>query len=120
MSDANEFAQDWVDAWNSHDLTRILEHYEDDVVLTSPRAKEIIGAKDGTVRGKPALADYFRAGLTKMPDLTFSLVRAYASVTSVVVEYRTKDGRHGAEFMDFSAGGRVSRVIAHYATPSTA
>ena len=116
MTDANEFARDWVEAWNSHDLARILAHYAEDVVLTSPRAKEIIGSPDGNVRGKAALSDYFHAGLTRMPDLTFTLVRAYAGVGSVVVEYRTKDGRHGAEFMDFSASGHVSRVMAHYAT----
>ena len=116
MAHPDEFARDWVEAWNSHDLQRILDHYEEDVILTSPRAKEIIGAPDGTVRGKAALSDYFRAGLTKMPDLTFALERAYAGVSSVVVEYRTKDGRHGAEFMDFGASGRINRVIAHYAT----
>jgi hypothetical protein len=116
MSVPQEFAQDWVEAWNSHDLARILAHYDDDVILTSPRAKEIIGTSDGMVHGKAALSDYFRAGLTKMPDLTFNLVRAYNGVGSVVVEYRNKDGRHAAEFMDFGTSGRVSRVIAHYAT----
>jgi ketosteroid isomerase-like protein len=116
MSDPNEFVRDWVEAWNSHDLARILEHYEDDVVLISPRAKEIIGSPDGTVRSKAALSDYFRAALKRMPDLTFALVRAYVGVSSVVVEYRTRDGRHGAEFMDFGTSGRVSRVVAHYTT----
>jgi len=116
MSDPQQFAKDWVEAWNSHDLARILAHYDDDVILTSPRVKEIIGVPGGVVRGKAALSDYFHAALTRMPDLTFTLVRAYAGVGSVVVEYRTKDGRHGAEFMDFSTSGRVSRVVAHYAT----
>jgi ketosteroid isomerase-like protein len=116
MPDPNEFARDWVEAWNSHDLARILEHYEDDVVLTSPRAKAIIGVEDGIVCGKAALSEYFRAALKKMPDLTFTLVRAYAGVGSVVVEYLTKDARHGAEFMDFGTSGRVSRVVAHYTT----
>jgi ketosteroid isomerase-like protein len=114
--DACAFARDWIDAWNSHDLTRVLAHYEDDVILTSPRAKIIVGAHDGTVRGKPALRDYFATALRKMPDLTFTLDRAYSGVNSIVVEYHTKDGRHGAEFMDFGTGGHVACVIAHYAS----
>ena len=116
MTDANEFGREWIEAFNSHDLARILSHYEDDVVLTSPRAKEIIGSPDGNVRGKAALSDYLRAALTRMPDLTFTLVRSYSGVGSVVVEYTTKDGRRAAEFMDLNASGRVSRVIAHYTT----
>ena len=48
---AREFAQDWVDAWNSHDLERILNHYEDEVLLTSPVAAKLLNG-DGTVRGK--------------------------------------------------------------------
>ena len=27
---AERFAKEWVAAWNSHDLERVLEHYEDD------------------------------------------------------------------------------------------
>ncbi|HEX3485541.1 MAG TPA: nuclear transport factor 2 family protein [Micropepsaceae bacterium] len=115
MIDSRDFARDWVEAWNSHDLTRILAHYDDDVVLVSPRAKSIIGAADGAVRGKAALRDYFATALKRMPDLTFSLDRVYSGVKSVVVEYHTKDGRHGAEFMDFGTSGHVTRVVAHYA-----
>ena len=51
---ACEFAQDWVDAWNSHDLERILAHYDDQVLLVSPIALKLLGG-DGTVRGKAAL-----------------------------------------------------------------
>jgi ketosteroid isomerase-like protein len=35
---ARKFAQDWVDAWSSHDMERILDHYDDDVLLISPVA----------------------------------------------------------------------------------
>ena len=27
---ANEFAAEWIEAWNAHDLDRILSHYTDD------------------------------------------------------------------------------------------
>ena len=35
-SEATRFAQEWVAAWNSRDLERILSHYADDVEVTSP------------------------------------------------------------------------------------
>jgi hypothetical protein len=37
-------------------------------------------------------------------------------VNSVVIEFHTSDGRHGAELMDFAKNGSVARVIAHYAS----
>ncbi len=115
MIDANNFAHDWVEAWNSHDLGRILAHYDDDVTVISPRAKIVLGVDDGTVRGKPALGDYIGAALKKIPDLRFTLTRVFSGVNSAVIEFTTSDGRHGAEFMDFGPEGHVTRVVAHYA-----
>ena len=33
---AEQFAQEWIDSWNSHDLSRILSHYADDFEMSSP------------------------------------------------------------------------------------
>jgi hypothetical protein len=110
-----EFADDWVAAWNSHDLERILAHYDDDMVLSSPRVKTILGQEDSIVRGKAALRDYFKQGLAKLPGLKFTLERVFSGVHSLVIEYRTDDGRHGAEFMAFGPNGLVRQVSATYA-----
>src|ERR1700689_5345653 len=72
---AREFAQDWVDAWNSHDLERILTPSDDEVLLVSPVALKLLSG-DGTVRGKAALRDYFLRGLESFPDLRFDLIDA--------------------------------------------
>ena len=55
------FAEEWIAAWNSHDLERILTHYEDDVELRSPVASKLLGG-DGRVRGKAGAAGVLRAG----------------------------------------------------------
>ena len=97
-------------------MARILSHYEDEVILISPRARLVLGVEDGAVRGKAALRDYMRAALEKVPDLKFTLKRVFSGVNSIVIEFHTSDGRHGAEFMDFGKHGRVARVVAHYAS----
>lgn len=33
---ANEFAAEWIEAWNAHDIDRILSHYTDDFEMNSP------------------------------------------------------------------------------------
>ncbi len=32
----NNFAQEWLNAWNSHDLEAIMAHYAEDVIFYSP------------------------------------------------------------------------------------
>ena len=36
VPDALAFAREWVDAWNSRDLDRIMAHYTEDFEMTSP------------------------------------------------------------------------------------
>jgi len=33
---ADHFAAEWIAAWNSHDLERILSHYTDNFEMSSP------------------------------------------------------------------------------------
>jgi ketosteroid isomerase-like protein len=114
-SNHREFAADWVAAWNSRDLERILSHYDEEMVLTSPRVRIVLGREDGTLRGKAALRDYFKQAMVKLPDLKFTLDRVFTGVNSVVLEFHTTDGRHGAEFMAFGPDGLVRQVSASYA-----
>ena len=114
-TDHRDFAKEWVEAWNSHELERVLSHYDDAVTLISPRARLVLGVEDGAVRGKAAFRDYIKRALERVPDLTFTLDRMFSGVNSVVIEFHTSDGRHGAELMEFK-NGRVARVIAHYAS----
>ena len=111
---ARKLAREWIDAWNAHDLEHILEHYEDDVTLTSPVAAERLGDPSGTVRGKAALRAYFALGLEVFPDLHFELVDVMWGVSSVVLYYVNQRGTMTGEVMEIAASGRVSRVLANY------
>jgi hypothetical protein len=111
---AREFAQDWVDAWNSHDLERILTHYDDEVLLVSPVALKLLGG-DGTVRGKAALRGYFFRGLEAFPNLRFELIDALWGVETIVVYYiNNVRGSKTAEVMLLNAGGKIRQVWANY------
>jgi ketosteroid isomerase-like protein len=48
--DAVAFADDWVNAWNSHDLEKILSHFAGNVVFTSPVAAQFLDDSDGVIR----------------------------------------------------------------------
>jgi ketosteroid isomerase-like protein len=107
-------AEEWVAAWNSHDLDAIMAHYEEEVVLVSPVAAQLLGREDGRVVGKADLRDYFRRGLEAYPELQFHLEDVLWGLSSVVLYYTNQKGTHSAEFMEISVKGRVMRVVANY------
>ncbi|MEP6491823.1 MAG: nuclear transport factor 2 family protein [bacterium] len=116
--EATKIANEWIDAWNSHDLDRILSHYSDDVELTSPLVSRVLGDGQGTVTGKPALRAYFLRALETFPDLRFDFWGAYPGHESLVVHYESVRKLRAAELMKIDGSGRVSEVIAHYASPT--
>lgn len=113
-TEAQEFARNWISAWNSHDLEAILSHYSSEVVLTSPVAVRLLNDASGTVRGKENLRKYFRRGLEAFPDLSFELLEVLCGLSSVVLYYKNQTGTRTGEFMEFADDGKVVRVVANY------
>ncbi len=114
MDSAQAFARDWIDAWNAHDLDRILAHYDDAVQLTSPVARRFLNGGT-TIHGKAALREYFRQGLEAYPNLRFDFLEVLWGIETVVVRYiNNVSGGPSAEVMLFNAAGKVTRVWANY------
>ena len=111
---ARELADHWVEAWNSHDLDRIMSHYEDDVVLVSPVAAKMLGDPSGKVAGKTALKSYFKRALEVYPNLSFQLVDVMWGLESVVLYYTNQKGSKTGEYMEIGPTGKVARVVANY------
>jgi len=107
-------ANQWVAAWNAHDLDLIMMHYDDAVELTSPVAAQLLSTSDGKVIGKANLRAYFQRGLSAYPELRFGLEDVLWGVNSVVLYYANHKGTRTAEFMELSASGKVVRVVANY------
>jgi len=112
--EAWKLANHWVAAWNGHDLDAIMTHYEDAIELTSPVAARLLGKPDGKVDGKTNLRAYFQRGLEAYPELHFRLEDVLWGINSVVLYYTNQKGTRTAEFMELSANGKVTRVVANY------
>ena len=111
---AQAFADEWVAAWNSHDLDRILSHYAEDFVMSSPYIAAIAGEASGTLRGKAQVRAYWAAALARMPELRFELHQVLLGIDSVTLYYRGVRGM-AAELCFFDGDGLVCRAAAHYA-----
>lgn len=106
----DDFARDWEDGWNSHDLTRILAHYTDDIAFRSRKAIPITGS--GTIAGKPALRAYWAAALDKQPDLQFKVQTVFHGHDMLVLTYTNHKGVLAAETLYFNEDGRVYQAAA--------
>ena len=114
---AQAVAQEWIEAFNAHDLERILSHYADSVELKSLLVTKLRGDPAGTVRGKPALRSYFAKGLAAMPDLKFELLDVFAGGSSVAVYLRSSVRGLQLEVMELDTDGRIARVLVHHRDP---
>lgn len=113
-AEAVAFAEEWVAAWNAHDLDRILAHYSDDFEMASPFIASLAGEPTGTLRGKDAVGAYWREALDHFPDLRFELTGVYAGVNSVAIHYEGVRGIRACEVLILGEDGLVTKAVAHY------
>ncbi len=111
---AERFATDWINAWNSHDIERVLKHYDDDFEMSSPYISQIANEPSGTLRGKVAIGDYWSKALEGIPDLHFELISTLVGVNSITLYYKGAQERFAAEVFHFSPNQKVIKAFAHY------
>ncbi len=111
---ADEFAKNWIEAWNGHQIEAILSHYAQDVEFTSPFVVRLLNEPSGTLHGLVALRSYFLKGLETYPDLRFELIEILEGVNSVTLYYHSVKNLMAAEVMVLNEKGKISRVLAHY------
>jgi len=108
-----KFAKEWVEAWNSHDLNKILSHYESDFEMSSPVIKDIAKESSGKLKGIDAVKSYWSKALKMNPKLHFEIKNIFIGTNSIVLEY---EGHRGlsAETFTFNKNGKVIAASAHY------
>jgi hypothetical protein len=124
VSEADGYVTEWMEAWNSHDLERILGHYADDVEYSSPFIAQMAepggpGA-DGRLVGKGDVRAYFAAALERYPELHFDPPVAVAVGSgSVSFVYTSIKNLTAVETLVFAPGTRtVARAHCHYRAPA--
>ena len=112
---ARVFAEEWINAWNSHNLDRILSHYTDDFVMESPLALNRLPKTGGVVKGKEAVRVYWKMGLELIPNLHFELHEVLVGVNSITMYYTNlATGKNTAEVLLLNEEGKAYHAFAHY------
>lgn len=111
---AQEFAQQWVDAWNSHNLDAIMSLCADDIEVTSPFIADLMQEQSGTLKSKANIRAYWAKALERYPDLRMKLIEVLVGVDSIIVYHYGVQGKRVADMLFFNDNHQVQRDIAHY------
>jgi ketosteroid isomerase-like protein len=103
----NSYADQWVRAWNAHDIEAVLGHFSDDVVFTSPVAARVVPESGGVVGGEAALRDYWTTALSQQANLHFELIGVYSGESTLVINYRNHRDQLVNEVLTFDGDGLV-------------
>ncbi|STX52154.1 SnoaL-like domain [Legionella busanensis] len=109
-----QFALDWLDAWNKHDVDLIMTHYADAIEFCSPVVQKVLGDERGIVQGKDNLRDYFTKQLKKFSTLHFQLLDVFTSPKTIVIYYKINRGLLASEVMLLDDKMKAIKVYANY------
>ncbi len=80
-------AQKWFDAFNEHDLEKLLSLYDDNAQHYSPKLKIRQPETNGMVSGKPALREWWQDAFDRLPTLNYRYTTLTANNERVFMEY---------------------------------
>jgi len=106
--------REWIAAWNSRDLERVLKLYAEDSEMTSDKIQALGFNSTGTLAGKAKIRIYWGKALTLLPDLHFTLIDLFISPDSIVVFYANERGAKICEYLRLDAAGKIVQGSANH------
>ena len=82
-----QIARQWFDAFNTHDLEKLLALYDDNAEHYSPKLKIRRPETNGLVRGKDALRAWWQDAFDRLPTLHYRYTTLTANDDRVFMEY---------------------------------
>jgi ketosteroid isomerase-like protein len=113
-ADLAALGREWIAAWNSRDLERVLSLYAEDSEMTSDKIPALGFDASGTLRGKARIRAYWGKGLGLLPNLHFDLIDTYVSPDSIVVFYQNERGGKICEYLRLNAAGKIIQGSANH------
>ncbi|MEI6020468.1 MAG: nuclear transport factor 2 family protein [Bacteroidota bacterium] len=86
--DANkQIAVKWFEAFNEHDLEKLLSLYDEDAEHYSPKLKIRLPETHGFIKGKHALRAWWQDSFERLPSLQYEVIKLTADHEQVFMEY---------------------------------
>jgi ketosteroid isomerase-like protein len=82
-----QIATKWFEAFNEHDLEKLLSLYNDNAQHYSPKLKIRMPETQGLIKGKQALREWWKDAFDRLPSLQYEVVKLTADDEQVFMEY---------------------------------
>jgi SnoaL-like domain len=85
---AKDHVDQWIKAWNTHDLKAILSLYSEEIKFRSPKIKIVYPDRTtAVITNKKDLQEYFSLGLKKFSSLHFTPIDFVIKENIIILEY---------------------------------
>ena len=112
-----QIANQWIDAFNRHDLASLVGLYAGDAVHTSPKLRVARPETGGRIVGREDLTEWWREAFARLPSLRYELQSITADEARAFLVYvRQVDGARPltvAECLEVRAGLIVASAVFH-------
>lgn len=88
QTEANkQIAVKWFEAFNEHDLEKLLMLYDEEAEHYSPKLKVRLPETKGLIKGKHALKAWWQDAFERLPSLSYEVLKLTADHEQVFMEY---------------------------------
>ena len=110
-------ALDWIEAFNMHDLRKLLSLYAEDAIHFSPKLKIREPHTNGRITGRPSLAAWWADAFKRLPLLKYELQNLIINEQQILMEYLRKspgeDDLMIAEILEIENGLIIKSRVYH-------
>lgn len=82
-----QIASTWFEAFNGHDLEKLLSLYDNEAQHYSPKLKARLPETKGLIKGKDALRSWWKDAFDRLPTLRYEVIKLTADEEQVFMEY---------------------------------
>lgn len=112
-----QIATKWFEAFNAHDLEKLLSLYDDHAQHYSPKLKDRLPETLGLIKGKQALREWWKDAFDRLPSLQYEVIKLTADDEQVFMEYirhvKAEDDLSVGEVLQISNGMIVFSRVYH-------
>lgn len=107
----------WFEAFNTHNLEKLLSLYDDEAQHFSPKLKIRNPETNGLVSGKIALHDWWQDAFDRLPSLHYKVTSLTSNADRVFMEYvrtvETEQDMLVAEVLEIKEGKIIASRVYH-------
>jgi ketosteroid isomerase-like protein len=107
----------WFEAFNAHNLDKLLSLYDDDAQHFSPKLKIRHPETNGFVKGKEALRNWWQDSFNRLPTLHYKVTSLTSNSDRVFMEYvrsvKNEDDMLVAEILEIKDGKILASRVYH-------